>query len=56
MVFGAMGAVLAVTLAGAALGLSDEEKTQAIDAIKWLAALLLGGHIVTDVASRVRPS
>jgi type II secretory pathway pseudopilin PulG len=46
-------AVLGISLGGAALGMTDEQKTQAIDALKWLIGLLLGGHTLTDIAHSI---
>ena len=45
-----IAAVLGISLGGAALGMTDEQKAQAIDALKWLIGLLLGGHTITDIA------
>jgi hypothetical protein len=46
-------AILGVTLGGAALGLSDEQKSEAINALEWLIGLLIGGHTLTDIAHGV---
>jgi len=43
--------VVALVLGGAALGISDDARLQAIEAIKWMAMLLIGGHALTDIAS-----
>ena len=49
-------AVLAIALGGTALGLDEEQRGQAIDALKWLFGAWLAGHTVTDVAfSRNEP-
>lgn len=52
VVIGVIG-VLAVVLGGGALGLDEEARRKAMDAILWLVGLLISGHTVTDVGSQV---
>lgn len=51
-----IAAVLGITLGGAALGMTDEQKAQAIEAVEWLIGLLLGGHTISDVAHGIAGS
>jgi hypothetical protein len=51
-----IAAVLGITLGGAALGMTDEQKAQAINAVEWLIGLLLGGHTISDVAHGIAGS
>lgn len=53
MALGGILAVLVVTLAGALLGVSEESRGQAVEAIKWLVGFLIGGHAVTDVGHQL---
>lgn len=52
VVVGVIG-VMAVALGGAAVGLDEEARRKATEAILWLVGLLMGGHTVTDVGSQV---
>lgn len=51
-----IAAVLGIALGGAALGMTDEQKQQAIAAVQWFVGLLLGGHTLTDIAYNVAAS
>jgi len=53
MVLIGVAGVLGVALGGAAIGLDDESRAKAIDAVLWLVGLLIGGHTLTDVGSQV---
>lgn len=53
MALGGILAVLVVTLLGAVLGVSEEARGQAVEAIKWLVGFLIGGHAVTDVGHQL---
>jgi len=50
----ALAAVLAITLGGAALGLTEDDRAKAIDAVKWLITLLVTGHVLTDISVIVK--
>ena len=51
VVLGVVG-VLAIALGGTALGLDDEMRRKAMEAILWLVGLLIGAHTVTDSGSQ----
>ena len=46
--------ILAVVLGGAALGISDAARDQAVEALLWLSGLVIGGHALTDAAASRR--
>ena len=46
-----IGAVLALFLGGAALGLDETAQDQAVGAIKWVIAFLIGGRAVEGAAT-----
>ncbi len=51
-----IAAVLCISLGGAALGLTSEQRAQAIAAVEWLVGLLLGGHTISDISHSVTAS
>jgi len=46
-------AVLAIFLGGTAIGLDEEQKAQAVGALKWFVGLFLAGHTISNATANL---